>query len=170
MASSRFVEEARTLARLRHPHIIAVLGAGTLPDGGLFLAMDLADGDLSRETDRPSLRRWVAEAAEGLAHAHAAGVVHRDVKPSNILLRQGSAKVADFGMAHLRGGTPGFAAPEGDAGPKADVYGLGATMRVLLGDARRSSSPRGPRSGPRWPRRRGSSEVSRRRSACRPVR
>ncbi len=143
VAAGRFVEEARLLGRLRHPHIVAVHGAGVLPDGGLFLAMELCAGDLSR-AEGDVIRR-VAEAAEAVQYAHDAGVIHCDLKPSNILIARGGARVADFGLARLlggdgpRGGTEGFLAPEQAAGaavtPRADVYGLGAVLRALLGDA-----------------------------------
>jgi RNA polymerase sigma factor (sigma-70 family) len=147
-AAARFRREAALLARLRHPNIVAVHGVGLLPDGGHFLVMDLVEGgDLSRQP-RPAAAealRWVAEAAEAVEHAHGLGVVHCDLKPSNLLLgADGRVRVSDFGLAQAmgggrthRGGTPGFMAPEqvsgrGEVTPRTDVYGLGAVLRALL--------------------------------------
>jgi RNA polymerase sigma factor (sigma-70 family) len=146
--AARFREEAALLARLRHPGIVAVHGVGLLPDGGHFLIMDLVEGsDLGRQT-RPNVAdvlRWVAEAAEAIDYAHRMGVVHCDLKPSNLLLRDdGRVLVSDFGLARSleggdspRGGTAGFMAPEqadpeGRISPQTDVYGLGAVLRALF--------------------------------------
>jgi serine/threonine-protein kinase len=142
-AAAHFRAEAALLARLRHPGIVAVHGIGLLPDGGHFLLMDLVEGsDLARQP-RPPLAdalRWVAEAADALEYAHGLGIVHCDVKPSNLLLGgDGHVRVSDFGMARSlaggdapHGGTPGFMAPERRASPRTDVYGLGAVLRALL--------------------------------------
>jgi DNA-directed RNA polymerase specialized sigma24 family protein len=147
-AAERFREEAAVLARLRHPGIVAVHGVGLLPDGGHFLVMDLIDGsDLSRQPRPPVAEalRWVAEAAEAIDYAHGRGVVHCDLKPSNLLLGgDGHVRVSDFGLARSlaggaapHGGTAGFMAPEqldpdGTVSPRTDVYGLGAVLRALL--------------------------------------
>jgi DNA-directed RNA polymerase specialized sigma24 family protein/tRNA A-37 threonylcarbamoyl transferase component Bud32 len=146
-AAARFREEAVLLSRLRHPGIVAVHGVGLLPDGGHFLVMDLIDGtDLARQ-HRSSVAealRWVTEAAEAIEHPHRMGIIHCDLKPSNLLLgRDGHVRVSDFGLARSladgnapSGGTVGFMAPEqlGDAAvsPSTDVYGLGAVLRALL--------------------------------------
>jgi RNA polymerase sigma factor (sigma-70 family) len=147
-AAARFCEEAALLARLRHPGIVAVHGIGLLPDGGHFLVMDLIEGsDLARQP-RPAVveaLRWVAEAADAIAYAHQVGVVHCDLKPSNLLLgRDGHVRVSDFGLARSladgdapHGGTAGFMAPEqlgpdGRVSPRTDVYGLGAVLHTLL--------------------------------------
>jgi hypothetical protein len=147
-AAAHFRAEAALLARLRHPGVVAVHGIGLLPDGGHFLVMDLVEGnDLARQP-RPPLAdalRWVAEAADALEYAHGMGVVHCDVKPSNLLLGgDGHVRVSDFGMARSlaggdapHGGTPGFMAPEqsrpgGRVSRRTDVYGLGAVLRALL--------------------------------------
>lgn len=147
-ASARFREEAALLARLRHPGIVAVHGVGLLPDGGLFLVMDLIEGsDLARQP-RPSVveaLRWVAEAASAIEYAHSMGIVHCDLKPSNLLLdRDGHVRISDFGLARSlasgdtpHGGTAGFMAPEqlepeGKISPRTDIYGLGAVLRALL--------------------------------------
>lgn len=147
-AAARFREEAAVLARLRHPGIVAVHGVGLLPDGGHFLVMDLIDGsDLSRRPRPPVAEAlgWVAEAAEAIDYAHGRGVVHCDLKPSNLLLgSDGHVRVSDFGLARSlaggaapHGGTAGFMAPEqfdadGTVSPRTDVYGLGAVLRALL--------------------------------------
>jgi eukaryotic-like serine/threonine-protein kinase len=146
--AARFREEAALLARLRHPGIVAVHGVGLLPDGGHFLVMDLIEGsDLTRQP-QPSVAdavRWVAEAADAIDYAHRAGVVHCDLKPSNLLLtRDGHILVSDFGLARSlaggdapQGGTAGFMAPEqldseGKVSPRTDIYGLGAVLLALL--------------------------------------
>jgi DNA-directed RNA polymerase specialized sigma24 family protein/tRNA A-37 threonylcarbamoyl transferase component Bud32 len=147
-AAARFREEAALLARLRHPGIVAVHGIGLLPDGGHFLVMDLVDGsDLARQ-DRPPIGeavRWVAEAADAIEYAHRVGVVHCDLKPSNLLLgSDGHVLVSDFGLARSlaggdapHGGTAGFMAPEqldpdGRVSPRTDIYGLGAVLVALI--------------------------------------
>jgi eukaryotic-like serine/threonine-protein kinase len=143
----RFRAEAALLARLRHPGIVAVHGVGLLPDGGHFLVMELIDGsDLSRQVS-PTIAdalRWVAEAADAIHHAHGQGVIHCDLKPSNLLLgADGHVRVSDFGLARsltdksIRGGTTGFMAPEqidpdGVLSPRTDVFGLGAVLHSLL--------------------------------------
>jgi eukaryotic-like serine/threonine-protein kinase len=147
-AAARFREEAALLGRLRHPGIVAVRGVGLLPDGGHFLVMDLVEGsDLARRPRPPVAEalRWVAEAAEAIEYAHGMGVVHCDLKPSNLLLGgDGHVRVSDFGLARSLaggdappGGTAGFMAreqfdPEGRVSPRTDIYGLGAVLRVLL--------------------------------------
>jgi RNA polymerase sigma factor (sigma-70 family) len=150
---ARFLEEAELLARLRHPGLVAVHGLGLLPDGGHFLVMDLVEGsDLARQLacGRVSVAqalRWVSEAADALEYAHQQGVVHCDLKPSNLLLDQaGRIRVTDFGLARsladdgprAPAGTVGFMAPEqvdpawGPISPRTDVHGLGAVLYALL--------------------------------------
>jgi DNA-directed RNA polymerase specialized sigma24 family protein/tRNA A-37 threonylcarbamoyl transferase component Bud32 len=149
--AARFLEEAAVLGRLRHPGIVAVRGLGKLPDGGHFLVMDLVEGgDLARRlaAGPVALRdalTWTAEAADAIGYAHGQGVVHCDLKPSNVLLDEaGRVRVTDFGLARtlaestqLAGGTPGFMAPEqrrpdGVVSPRTDVHGLGALLYALL--------------------------------------
>jgi RNA polymerase sigma factor (sigma-70 family) len=148
-AAAHFRAEATLLARLRHPGIVAVHAIGQLRDGGHFLVMDLVEGsDLARQP-RPGVAealRWVAEAADAIEYAHRMGVVHCDLKPSNLLLsRDGHVLVSDFGLARSlaggdapQGGTAGFMAPEqldpddGRVSPRTDIYGLGAVLRALL--------------------------------------
>jgi serine/threonine protein kinase len=153
-ARLRFLQEAATASRLQHPDIVALYGAGD--DRGIaFLAMEaLAGADLSRYTrpsrllPEPVVLRIVARVAEALAYAHQQGVVHRDVKPANVMvdLPTHQVKVTDFGIARctdaartrtgLTIGTPAFMAPEqlaGDAPDAAsDLYALGVMLFQLL--------------------------------------
>jgi serine/threonine-protein kinase len=154
-----FRGEARVLSRLHHPGIVRVHGAGRLPDGGHFLAMDLIDGpDLGQVLAAGPVPldlavRWVAATAAAVDHAHQQGVIHYDLKPGNILLqldpagglRSAVPKVVDFGLARVLGprgarsvgGTAGYLAPEqredrGEVSPRTDVYGLGGLLYALL--------------------------------------
>ncbi len=149
----RFRSEADLLARLDHPGVVRLHGSG-IHDGVPYLVLDLADGpSLSRElADGPleldRVRRAGAEVADGLAHAHEHGIVHRDVKPSNVLFgADGRARLSDFGIARLTDGpgvtrpgqlvgTAPYLAPEqvaGDeVGPAADVYALGLVVAECL--------------------------------------
>ncbi len=159
VAVERFVREARATARLRHPGIVRVIEAGD-EDGYPFIVMEYVDGPtlaalIARDGTLPPRRAatLVREVAAALAHAHDAGIVHRDVKPQNILIdRDGRPRLTDFGIARDLGasrqltatgqliGTPAYAAPEQllrdprQAGPPADVYALGAVLyQALLG-------------------------------------
>jgi len=111
----RLLREARALARLTHPNVLAVHDVGEI-DGEVFLATELVAGDTLAARVGPShdwrtLVRLYTQAARGLAAAHAAGLVHRDVKPANLLLgADGRVRVADFGLA-VRGHTPSPIAP-----------------------------------------------------------
>ncbi len=151
----RLLREGRAIAKLRHPHIVAVHALGEAGET-TFLAMDfIAGGDLQMRLQNKPLAPRAAAAlvrkiADALAHAHAAGVLHRDLKPSNILLDDaGEPHLADFGLAApLSGtgdltapgqvaGTPGFLAPElvggtDRASPHSDIYGLGAVLYACL--------------------------------------
>ncbi|MGW4642279.1 DNA translocase FtsK [Sphaerisporangium sp. NPDC004334] len=148
----RFVAEAKIVAALSHPNIVDVFDAGE-HEGRLFFVMELLGGeDLARVMRRflgglpvERVLTILAEVAEGLAAAHAAGVVHRDVKPANIILDGDSTKICDFGVARMvqsfggRGtsgiGTPAYMAPEqfeGRLEERADVYSLGIAVYELL--------------------------------------
>ncbi|HWB79881.1 MAG TPA: serine/threonine-protein kinase, partial [Nannocystaceae bacterium] len=157
------LQEARALARFRHPNVVSVFDVGhydlreavaagldtRLSERGVFVVMELVPGEaLSSWLDeRRSWRRVLAafdQAAAGLAAAHAIGLVHRDVKPGNILIEpDGHVRVTDFGLA--RGvpveqgdgvaGTPAFMAPEqldGHADARADQYGLCVALYLAL--------------------------------------
>ena len=129
-APERLVREAQALARLSDPHVVTVYDAGEI-DGQVFIAMQLVDGDdlataLKRKPTTAQILDWFAQAGRGLAAAHAAGLVHRDFKPSNVLIdRKGHVAVTDFGLVRtatsdaggLTGmgdimGTPAFMSPE----------------------------------------------------------
>jgi WD40 repeat protein len=151
----RFLREAKAAARLHHTNIVPVFDSGE-HDGTLYFAMQYIDGTslaavLAGRDAAPLPPREVArlglQAAEALAYAHAQGILHRDVKPANLLLdAQGTLWVADFGLAKVEGageltesgelvGTLRFLAPERFAGrcdAGADVYALGATLYELL--------------------------------------
>lgn len=145
----RFLQEARIAAKLNHPGIVQVYEVGEF-DGRHYIAMQFVDGaslDRSRLEPRRAIEA-VRDAALALHYAHQLGVVHRDVKPGNILLsRDGRALVADFGLAKFVGaksatgnilGTPQFMAPEQARGQnrlvdaRTDVYALGATLYAVL--------------------------------------
>ncbi len=106
-AKERLLREARTMARLVHPNVVTVFDVGSLDDGRLFLAMELVEGQNLRlylRTPRPwqEIVRLFVAAGRGLAQAHTLGIVHRDVKPDNLLVTaDGRAKLGDFGLARL---------------------------------------------------------------------
>ena len=154
---ARFTREARVTAGLTHPNIVKVLAAGDLGDEGAYIVYEYVEGDtLAARAGAESIPvervvAWGQALAEALAEAHAAGVVHRDVKPENVLLRAGDEPVlCDFGIAHREQGhtvqteegmvlgTPATMAPEVLQGmspsPASDQYGLAATLyRVAYG-------------------------------------
>ena len=156
MFRDRFVRESQTAAALHHPHIVAVHDAGEA-HGMLYLAMQLVEGgDLGEQIARGRLEperaiAWLGQVASALDTAHAAGLVHRDVKPANILLEDGRAYLSDFGLTKrttsqtgLTGvgqvvGSTDYLAPEQiDAGPvdaRTDVYALGAVLYHCLAGA-----------------------------------
>ena len=155
---ARFRQEAQSAASLSHPGIVAVYDFGT-DEGGPYLVMELVDGEdlatlLRRNGPLPPRQaaRLVAEVARALDAAHARGIVHRDVKPGNIMVtREGRVKVADFGIARawadarltLPGTTLGsvhYFSPEQALGEPAtaasDVYSLGIVLYELLSGRR----------------------------------
>ena len=158
----RFLQEARALATVQHPAIVRLLHVDISADGQLFEVMELVEGQslYDRQSDEGSLpwttvARLGAILADALACAHAAGIVHRDVKPSNIMLTRTppGLKLLDFGVAKLRGaqavgksdtgllmlGTPEFMAPEQiqasrAVDDRADVYAMGMLFYQCLAD------------------------------------
>ncbi len=154
VTASRLEREARTVAGLSHPGIVTVYDTG-IEDGLPWLAMELVDGeslaDLLVREGRIEHRRAVAIAiqiARALEHAHEAGLIHRDVKPANIMLRaDGRAQLVDFGITAGDGdarltstgmvvGSAAYLAPEVAAGslasPASDIYSLGAVLFEMV--------------------------------------
>ena len=156
-AAPRLRSEALAAAAIEHPHVVPVYDAG-LVDGVPYIAMRLIDGpSLAEVVARGPLdvRRAVAlivQVADALEAAHARGVLHRDVKPANVLLDGDHAYVTDFGVAYRMtevapglAGTPGYLAPEALRGEpvdaRADVFSLGCTLVELLTGSPPAASP-----------------------------
>src|SRR5205085_272947 len=149
----------RAVARLSHPHIVS-----TFDLAATCLVMAYVDGaDLGQRVARGAIVPrdavvWTLQIASALAHAHARGIVHRDVKPSNILIDgRGNALLADFGAAHFlddaghdraRIGTPAYMAPEQESGAPitaaADQYALARTLLEMLCGHRPSANDGNP--------------------------
>ncbi|HWU85656.1 MAG TPA: serine/threonine-protein kinase, partial [Kofleriaceae bacterium] len=148
LADERFRLEARAIAALTHPSVVQVFDIDLAADPP-YLVMERVAGPSLKERiaqgalPEPELRALGIQIANALAAAHARGVVHRDVKPANILAAgSGTWKLADFGVAHVPDssltitgqfvGSPAYAPPEalvrGQLGPEGDVFGLGATL------------------------------------------
>ncbi len=156
-ARERFRREARAAANLRHPHVVPVFAAELPETGPPYLVMPLVDG--------PTLAAWIADQrvldprqaaafarqlADALSAAHVEGIIHRDVKPANVIidLSDGLAKLTDFGLARWQetaelsstgtiAGTPNYISPEqirspGSIDHRADLYALGATLYECL--------------------------------------
>ena len=157
----RFIREARTASSLNHPNVVTIYEVGELPEGGHFIAMELVEGETLREVlgrGRPDLPRaleWIAQLADGIATAHAAGITHRDLKPENVVVsRNGFAKILDFGLAKLHEaarepdpqtktavmsttpgavlGTVGYMSPEqaggADVDHRSDIFSIGCIL------------------------------------------
>jgi serine/threonine protein kinase len=129
--------EAQLIAGLEHPAIVPVYEAGTLPDGREFYAMKLVNGmRLDRyAAGRPTLAdrlRVIWRVGEALAYAHSHDVIHRDLKPQNVMVGEfGEIYVMDWGVNAIAG-TPAFRAPEVLLDHRSDIYALGALLRFLL--------------------------------------
>jgi eukaryotic-like serine/threonine-protein kinase len=157
LGPDRFPREIRILARLQHPHILPLLDSGEA-GGFLFYTMPFVDGESLRErVDRggalpvPEAIRILREVADALAAAHAAGVLHRDIKPGNVMLSGRHALVMDFGVAKavsdaggenlttvgVAVGTPTYMSPEqatasDDIDARSDIYALGLMAYEIL--------------------------------------
>ncbi len=176
--AERFTREARTLARLQHPNIVAIHDFGT-SDGLYFLLMEYVDGANLRQAIRSGALTAsqalaiVPQICDALQYAHENGVVHRDVKPENILLdRAGRVRIADFGLAKIVQRTPvdvtltragqvmgtlHYMAPEQYRTPdavdhRADIYSLGVVFYEMLVSCQwvGSNHPRTGRACGRW--------------------
>jgi eukaryotic-like serine/threonine-protein kinase len=158
VVAQRFVQEAKALSRIQHPHVVEVHDFGRTEDGITYFVMEYLDGrslrDAIREDalDAREIRIIARAIAEGLSAAHSAGVIHRDLKPENIQLvrRDGNAcfvKVLDFGVAKVAGvskltkngaifGTPHYMSPEQAQGlavdVRSDVYSYGIILYELV--------------------------------------
>ncbi len=156
---ARFRREAQSIARLTHGNVVQVYDFGVDEDGNPYFVMELVEGTPLDQLLRERGRLPIGEACElarqsalGLAAAHRAGIIHRDVKPSNLIVdARGGVKIVDFGIARASAsaqltaaaslmGTPGYMAPEQAQGKsvdhRADIYALGLTLfEMLAGDA-----------------------------------
>jgi len=157
LGAERFLREIELAARLTHPHILPLHDSGSA-DGFLYYVMPFVEGEslrdrLAREKQLPldDALLIAREVADALGYAHAHSVIHRDVKPENILLESGHAVVADFGIAKaiavaggeqltepgLAVGTPSYMSPEqgageGDLDGRSDLYSLGCVLYEML--------------------------------------
>ncbi len=155
---ARFVREARAMLALHHENIVEVVDFGRLEDGRCFLATEFLDGlrltDVFKDSsvDAPTRLELLAQIADGLAHAHAQGIIHRDIKLSNVMVVPAGprprARILDFGLARLMDedqeltrhgvvmGSPHFMSPEQARGqeldPRTDVYSLGVLAWVAF--------------------------------------
>src|SRR5215203_5661855 len=151
----RFRREAQSVAALNHQNVVQVYDQGRSEDGRYYIAMEhVPCGNLKDRIDRTGpldpveATRFASQVAEALRVAHERGMVHRDIKPQNVLLDEaGEAKVADFGIAlaastsptsgtNLLFGTPSYMSPEqamGErVGPQSDLYSLGVVIYEML--------------------------------------
>jgi serine/threonine-protein kinase len=155
---ARFLQEARTVARLRHPNIVAVYAAGE-SDGLLYFVMEYVPGESLRDlieregrVEPARATRILRQLADALAYAHSNGIIHRDIKPENILLdaESGRAMITDFGVAQALSsgdermtgtgfivGSPRYMSPEQAAGERnldgrSDIYSLGLVGYEML--------------------------------------
>ena len=153
-ARDRFRREIQIMRKLNHPGVVQIYEVDELPDGSSVIVMEymkgrsLEDIRLDGPTrDWKKVAEWGAKTADALHHAHQQGVVHRDIKPGNImLLEDGRIKVMDFGIAKAEGGqnltmdriigTPAYMSPEQALGKpvdhRADIYSLGVSLYAML--------------------------------------
>ena len=159
--ADRFLREARTMAKLHHPHAAMIFDAGSLPDGRHFIVMEFVEGEtlsqmLAREGRFPASRsvEIATQICDVLEEAHRLGIVHRDLKPSNILMGKRGVCVLDFGVAKVLAssaestathastgsgqliGTPRYMSPEQclgqRVGARSDLYSLGVLLYEML--------------------------------------
>jgi serine/threonine protein kinase len=159
--ADRFLREARTMAKLRHPHAAMIFDAGNLPDGRHFIIMEFVEGmtlseALAREGNFTPERavQIAVQICEVLEEAHELGIIHRDLKPSNIMLNGKGVRVLDFGVAKVLAsstevtathastgsgqivGTPRYMSPEQclgqRVGARSDLYSLGVLLYEML--------------------------------------
>jgi tetratricopeptide (TPR) repeat protein len=152
-ARLRFLLEARAVSALDHPNVCTLYEIGETDDGRMFLAMAYVDGGTLRDRlargplEPLAATLLAAQAAEGLGAAHARGIIHRDIKPGNLLLGDGLVKIADFGVARLADqapitrtgqalGTWSYMSPEQVNGeevtPAADLWSLGVVLFEMV--------------------------------------
>jgi eukaryotic-like serine/threonine-protein kinase len=160
LGTERFLREITLTARLEHPHVLPLLDSGDA-DGLLFYVMPYVEGEtlrdrLDREKQLPlaDALQIASEVTDALGYAHSLGVVHRDIKPDNILLSRGHCRVADFGIARavaaagdesvtqltqtgVAVGTPNYMSPEqgmgsGEVDTRTDLYALGCVLHEML--------------------------------------
>ncbi|MDQ3297575.1 MAG: protein kinase, partial [Myxococcota bacterium] len=165
-AGDQLRDEARAIAKLAHPNVVAVHDVGRA-DGDVFIAMEHVDGVTVRDWLRtphrvPEILHVFEQAGAGLAAAHRAGLVHRDVKPSNIMIgNDGRVRVLDFGLALADlepgtiVGTPAYMAPEQQRGeavdPRADQYAFCVALWEAVAGRRPEAGGRRPEPGGRRP-------------------
>lgn len=129
--------EAQLIARLEHPAVVPIYETGTLPDGRTYYAMKLVSGSrLDRYiAGNPSLAerlRVIRRVGEALAFAHTRDILHRDIKPQNVMAGEfGEVYLMDWGVEAIAG-TPAFRAPEKQLDQRSDIYALGALLRFVL--------------------------------------
>jgi serine/threonine protein kinase len=132
-----FAKEARLIARLEHPAVVPIYASGELPDGRAYYAMKLVTGTrldryTAESTSLAERLRVIRRVAEVLAFAHNRGVLHRDLKPQNIMVGEfGEVYVMDWGIEAVAG-TAAYRAPERSLDSRSDLYSLGALMQSLL--------------------------------------
>ncbi len=160
----RFAREVQVMSILNHENLVNIIECDTLEDGSAYIVMEFIPGETLEDVrlagpveDWMQVVRWGAQMCAGLAHAHSKGIVHRDMKPANVmLLPDGKIKVMDFGIAKAEGaqnltmdrivGTPVYMSAEQASGKpvdlRTDIYSLGMLMYALLAGSAPFDDPR----------------------------